>query len=350
MNTRDRRSASNGAGRAPPIARCSSTPTGDHRHQVAGPGQVLQAEQRDHHPRRPGQELRPSAGRPATRSRVNSLLSAGGVVLAVHRPLVPVPDYRGTSSGRDPSKPETADGGSIQRHGRPGRTSCPPVALDGGHGLLRGQCQPNRAGMLRAAVYSPTAMISTANAIRSVSGRARVAILAPSRLPITAAAVNTPMTVQSMSMPPPARATSEVPLLMAMTSREVPTATGIGKSSTSTSAGTTRNPQPTPKNPVTNPTTTAATSTFAARGQAQTNRGVKVMIGTSNGTQSAMPLPPPAGTRLRLRVSINAATVSISTENPASSTSGRTASDNRVPATAPAVPSAPKTTPCSTRT
>ena len=30
--------------------------------------------------------------------------------------------------------------------------------------------------MLRAAVYSPTAMISTANAIRNVSGRARVAI------------------------------------------------------------------------------------------------------------------------------------------------------------------------------
>ena len=124
--------------------------------------------------------------------------------------------------------------------------------------------------MLRAAVYSPTAVISTANAIRSVSGRARVAILAPSRLPITAAAVNTPMIVQSMSMPVPARATSDVALFMAMTNREVPTATGIGKSSASTSAGTTRNPPPTPKNPVINPTATAAMSTFAARGQAQT--------------------------------------------------------------------------------
>ena len=105
---------------------------------------------------------------------------------------------------------------------------------------------------------APTATSSTANAIRDrVSGRTRVAIRPPSRLPIAAAAVKTPMTAQSMAMPCPARAASAVALLIAMTSSEVPTATGIGKPRARTSAGTTAKPPPTPKNPVSSPTAVA---------------------------------------------------------------------------------------------
>ena len=38
--------------------------TDDHRHQVEGPGQVLKAKQRQHHPCRPGQQLRPPLAGP----------------------------------------------------------------------------------------------------------------------------------------------------------------------------------------------------------------------------------------------------------------------------------------------
>jgi len=86
-------------------------------------------------------------------------------------------------------------------------------------------------------------------------------------------------------------------LLIAITSSEVPTATGIVKPSTRTSAGTAAKPPPTPKNPVSRPTAVAVSNTFSARGHAQENAGRSVMIATGTAVRIAPPrapnLPPP---------------------------------------------------------
>ncbi|MGN6334197.1 MAG: hypothetical protein ACTHOD_21495 [Motilibacteraceae bacterium] len=77
-----------------------------------------------------------------------------------------------------------------------------------------------------------------------------------------------------------------------MTSSEVLTATGIGKPSTMTSAGTMTKPPPTPKNPVSSPTTVAATSTLTARPASSRGAG----LGVSRRTRSSVVAPPrPAG-------------------------------------------------------
>ena len=90
-----------------------------------------------------------------------------------------------------------------------------------------------------------------------------------------------PMRVQSRWTPWPALETTAEALLIAITSNEVPTATGIVKPSTRTSAGTAAKPPPTPKNPVSRPTADAVMSTFSARDHTQENDGRNVMIGTS---------------------------------------------------------------------
>src|SRR5208282_6823254 len=55
---------------------------------------------------------------------------------------------------------------------------------------------------------------------------------------------------------------SAAALLIAMTSSEVPTATGMSKLRASTSAGTMTNPPPTPKKPVSRPAPVAAAAIF----------------------------------------------------------------------------------------
>src|SRR5680860_262683 len=146
---------------------------------------------------------------------------------------------------------------------------------------VRGGGRHTSWGKLRAAVYNPTTTRSTVNAAVSHSGRTRAARRPPKRLPTMAASVNTPRRVQSRWTPCPILETRAEALLIAITSNEVPTATGIVKPSTSTSAGTAAKPPPTPKNPVSRPTADAVMSTLSARDHARLNDGRSVMMGTS---------------------------------------------------------------------
>src|SRR5665811_1161810 len=148
-------------------------------------------------------------------------------------------------------------------------------------------------GKLRAAVYSATTPRSMVKAAVSRSGRTRVASRPPNRLPTIAARVNTPMRVQSRWTPCPIRDSSAEVLLIAITSSEVPTATGIVNPSARTSAGTTTKPPPTPKNPVSSPTAEAVTTTFRTRGQLHVSVGRNCRTGPSSEPASTSP-PAPA--------------------------------------------------------
>jgi hypothetical protein len=157
-----------------------------------------------------------------------------------------------------------------------------------------------------------------------------------------AAAVKMPISVQSSWTPWPSLETRADALLMAITSSEVPTATGIVKPSARTRAGTTAKPPPTPKNPVSRPTADAVASTFAARGHAQTKRGANDRIGSCE--ESGLSGSPDRPWR-RLRANISTATASMSIENAASKTFGATLADIFEPNHEPAVPSTPKARP-----
>src|ERR1035437_9797943 len=144
-------------------------------------------------------------------------------------------------------------------------------------------------GKLRTAVYSATATRSMVKAAVSLWGRTRVASRPPRRLPTTAARVNTPISSQSKWTPWPIRDSSAEVLLLAITSSEVPTTTGIVNPSASTSAGTTTKPPPTPKNPVNSPTAEAVTTTFRTRGQSQTYVGRSCRTGRHGEPVSTSP-------------------------------------------------------------
>src|ERR1035441_4177942 len=101
----------------------------------------------------------------------------------------------------------------------------------------------------------------TAKAMARRSGRTFEAIRLPAMAPATAAAVNVISRVSPMLAWVPSRDSSAEAELMAITSRDVPTAVGMSKPRASTSAGTTTKPPPTPKNPVTSPTIVAAITT-----------------------------------------------------------------------------------------
>jgi hypothetical protein len=159
-----------------------------------------------------------------------------------------------------------------------------------------------------------------------------------------ATAVKLPTTGQSTWIPAVARAASAVPLLIAMTSSEVPTATGIGKDRASTRAGTRAKPPPTPKNPVSRPTAVAVATNVATRGQSH-RKGWKAIRGAC-----AAFVRTAAGCRCRERLTISVATISMSAANPVSSTAGRTCPDAADPRNDPTMPSAPKVRPCPSRT
>src|SRR5450759_799072 len=165
-------------------------------------------------------------------------------------------------------------------------------------------------GKLRAAVYSASTTKSMVKAAVSRSGRTRVARRPPNRLPTIAARVNTPMRVQSRWTPCPIRDSSAEVLLIAITSSEVPTATGIVNPRARTSAGTTTKPPPTPKNPVSSPTADVSYTTFRTRRQLHASLGRNCRTGPSSEPASTSP-PGSAPRRGRRRKTIIAATTSM---------------------------------------
>ena len=98
-------------------------------------------------------------------------------------------------------------------------------------------------------------------------------------------AVKAPMRGQSRSMAPagPTRAARAVALFTAMTSSEVPTATGMGKPRASTSAGHEREPAADTEEPGEQPDRGRGHDEPATRGQAQLN-GCRVSIGSRVGS------------------------------------------------------------------
>src|SRR5271157_2165377 len=125
--------------------------------------------------------------------------------------------------------------------------------------VARGYTSPGR---LRVSEQAATAMSRTVKAAVSREASTRDATRLPASAPASAAAVNTPGSGQSRWTWPPRRAASAAALLIAMTSSEVPTATGMSKLRASTSAGTMTNPPPTPKKLVSRPTPVAAAAIF----------------------------------------------------------------------------------------
>lgn len=137
------------------------------------------------------------------------------------------------------------------------------------------------------------------------------------------------------------RAAKAVALLTAMTSKEVPTATGMGLRSTGTSAGTSRSPPPTPKKPVTDPTRVAVASTLAAwAGDHRARLALFDGDAVSSLSQRGVPA----------RRSIDTATMSSSAAKALSSSCGATAAEAAEPAMDPAVPRTPNSKPSRNRT
>ena len=157
-----------------------------------------------------------------------------------------------------------------------------------------------------------------------VSGRTRVAIRPPSRLPITAAAVNTPMTVQSMSMPLPGPGDQRGGAVDGDDQQRGADRDRHREVQRQHQRRDHQEAAADAEEPGHQPDRDGGDEHLRARGQAQTKRGLKVMIGTSNGARSR-DLRRAAGCGGHPAAGASgAATASISTENPASSTAGAT--------------------------
>ena len=207
---------------------------------------------------------------------------------------------------------------------------------------------------------------SRQKAMASLSGSTREATRPPAKLPRMAVAVKAPSSGQSRCAVLPKRASSAAALLIEMTSREVPTATGISKPSASTRAGTMTKPPPTPKKPVSSPTPVAAATTPAVAGRGGRHRR-RPPARLRKCPPALDPWSPPARDRRgqaprarrprRLRsprpadrIAMAPAATSISTANPVSRTAESTRLESRVPTYDPATPSSPKVNPCAKRT
>jgi hypothetical protein len=95
-------------------------------------------------------------------------------------------------------------------------------------------------------------------------------------------------------MPAPVRTIRATALVLVITTSDVPTAYSIGMARASSRAGTTRKPPPTPRKPVKSPTAVAVTTTLSAWGHWHTNRGPKLMMGSSGRLGPVTSTPGPA--------------------------------------------------------
>jgi len=127
-----------------------------------------------------------------------------------------------------------------------------------GSGISSPPRRPPSSTTMIAAPISSTTMAKVRLRTRSSRRRPKEA---PATLPIDPIAENRPIAAQSM---PPANwcrySANPAPLLIAITTRLVPTATDIVRPPSITSAGTMRKPPPTPTKPVRMPTPTPSST------------------------------------------------------------------------------------------